>query len=249
METADFEFPPVIYLEETDSTNLELHRRAEAGELINESAVMAGFQTAGHGQSGTGWESEAGRNLTCSLLYAPVLLPAAQSFVVAQMAALSVKRILDRHVLAVAVKWPNDIYWMSDKIGGILIENEIDGNKIARSIIGIGLNLNQQIFRSDAPNPISLSQITGLGYNPKDMLKQLRVEFHQLVGLLESGGQEQIQREYVEAQYRNDGFYPYEDADGRFEAWIRDVESSGHLVLERRNGAVSRYAFKEVHYV
>jgi BirA family biotin operon repressor/biotin-[acetyl-CoA-carboxylase] ligase len=249
MRTADFELPPVIDLEETDSTNREIRARAEAGELMNESAVMAAFQTAGRGQSGTSWESEAGRNLMCSLLYYPGHLPAAQSFVIAEMTALSVKRILDRHVLAVTVKWPNDIYWKSRKVAGILIENDLDGNRVIRSIIGIGLNLNQTTFRSDAPNPMSLSQITGLGYDPKDMLQQLRVEFHQFVGRLESDGQERIHREYVEAQYRNDGFYPYEDAGGRFEARLREIEPSGHLLLERRDGAVSRYAFREVRYI
>ncbi|MDR2764579.1 MAG: biotin--[acetyl-CoA-carboxylase] ligase [Tannerella sp.] len=248
MSTTDFEFPPVIYLEETDSTNREMRTRA-AGELTSESVVMAGFQTAGRGQSGASWESEAGRNLTCSLLYCPVQLSAAQSFVLAEMAALSVKHILDRHVLAVTVKWPNDLYWMSGKVGGILIENEIDGDRITRSIIGIGLNLNQKSFHSDAPNPLSLSQITGLRYDPKDMLKQLRVEFHQLVELLESDGQEKIHREYVKAQYRKNGFYLYEDAGGRFEARLREIEPSGHLLLERRDGAVSRYAFKEVRHV
>jgi BirA family biotin operon repressor/biotin-[acetyl-CoA-carboxylase] ligase len=248
MKTAIFEFPPAICLETTDSTNREIRTRADAGELMNESAVMSGFQTAGRGQSGTNWESEAGRNLTCSLLYYPARLPAAQSFVIAGMAALSIKRILDRHVSAVTVKWPNDIYWMSRKIAGILIENDLDGNRISRSIIGIGLNLNQTLFRGDAPNPVSLSQITGLGYGPEEMLKQLRVEFHQFVELLESDGQDRIHREYVAAQYRNDGFYPCEDAGGRFEARLRDIERSGHLLLERRDGTLSRYTFKEVRY-
>jgi BirA family biotin operon repressor/biotin-[acetyl-CoA-carboxylase] ligase len=249
MRTANFEFPPVIYLEETDSTSREMRIRAEAGKLTNESAVMAGFQTAGRGQSGTNWESEAGRNLTCSILYCPLHLPAAQSFAVVEMAALSVKNMLDRHVLGVTVKWPNDIYWMSGKIAGILIENEIDGNRIVRSIIGIGLNLNQTVFRGDAPNPVSLSQITGVEYDPEEMLRQLRIEFHPFVGLLASGGQEAIHREYVQAQYRNGGFHPFEDAGGRFEARLRDIEPSGHLLLEHRDGAVSRYAFKEVRYV
>ncbi|MDR2138322.1 MAG: biotin--[acetyl-CoA-carboxylase] ligase [Tannerella sp.] len=250
MGTADFEYPPVIYLEKTDSTNREMRMRAEAGELMNESVVMAEFQTAGRGQSGSRWESEAGQNLTCSLLYCPVSLPVAQSFVLAELAALSVKHILDRHAGAVTVKWPNDLYRESGKIGGLLIENLIDGNRITRSIIGIGLNLNQKIFCSDAPNPVSLSRITGLAYDPKEMLRTLRVAFHQLAGRLESDGQERIHREYVEAQYRNDGcFYLWEDAGGRFEARFRDIAPSGHLLLERRDGAVSRYAFKEVRYV
>jgi BirA family biotin operon repressor/biotin-[acetyl-CoA-carboxylase] ligase len=249
MQTENFEFPPEIYLETTDSTNRAMRTRADAGELVNESAVRCGFQTAGRGQSGTGWESEADRNLTCSLLYYPARLPAAQFFVIAGMAALSVRRILDRHVLAVTVKWPNDIYWMSRKIGGILIENDLEGDRISRSIIGIGLNLNQTLFRGDAPNPVSLSQITGQGYDPEAMLQQLRVEFHQFVERLESDGPEKIHREYVEAQYRNRGFYPYEDTGGRFEARLRDIERSGHLLLERRDGALSRYAFKEVRYL
>jgi BirA family biotin operon repressor/biotin-[acetyl-CoA-carboxylase] ligase len=137
---------------------------------------------------------------------------------------------------------------MDRKLCGILIENVIEGGCVARSIIGTGLNLNQVIFRGAAPNPVSLLQITGLACDPLYMLDLLRNEFHLLAGRLADGRAEEIHREYVASLYRAEAFYPYEDAGGRFVARIRDIEPSGHLLLERLDGSLSRYAFKEVCY-
>ncbi|MDR2469969.1 MAG: biotin--[acetyl-CoA-carboxylase] ligase, partial [Tannerella sp.] len=153
MKTADFGLPPAIWIDETVSTSTELQQRADAGKLANESALMAGFQTAGRGQVGNFWESAAGENLTCSLLYYPEQLNPDHSFVIAEMAALSVKHLLEEYIEVVSVKWPNDVYWTDRKICGILVENNFSGNNLVRSIIGIGLNLNQVIFHSNAPNP------------------------------------------------------------------------------------------------
>ncbi|MDR3260591.1 MAG: biotin--[acetyl-CoA-carboxylase] ligase [Tannerella sp.] len=236
----------VIYVEETASTNRYMQALADAGDLPDESVVVAGAQTAGRGQAGNAWESEAGKNLTCSFLFRPDGLPAGQSFVIAELAALSVKRILDGIVPGITVKWPNDVYWLDRKICGILIENGILGGRIVRSIIGIGLNLNQTVFLSDAPNPVSLAQITGIASDPPEILEQLRTVFHSLTRQLKSEGPENIHRDYVRALYRREGFYPYRDADGCFDARIHRIEPSGHLILERKDGALSRYAFKEV---
>ena len=242
----DCGLPPVIWLDKTVSTNTELQRRADVEKLANESVLITGFQTAGRGQAGSLWESAAGENLTCSLLYYPEQLTADRSFVIAEMAALSVKRLLERYVEVVSVKWPNDVYWTDRKICGILVENNFSGDRLIRSIIGIGLNLNQVIFHSNAPNPVSLTQITGLQFEPKHMLTQLRIEFHQLIQLLESKSADIIHQIYVDALYRKHEFHLYRDNNGGFEACIRNVEPSGHLILERKDGTWSRYAFKEV---
>jgi BirA family biotin operon repressor/biotin-[acetyl-CoA-carboxylase] ligase len=249
MKRCEEELPRVMYLDETASTNREMQALADAGALADESVLMAGFQTAGRGQTGNVWESEAGKNLTCSILFYPARLPAGQSFAIAEIAALSVKRALDRLIPGVTVKWPNDVYWSDLKICGILIENVLMENRITRSVIGIGLNLNQTVFRSDAPNPVSLAQITGCLYDPAEILAQLRAVSHRFFRQLATEGPENIHREYTGALYRREGFYAYEDAGGRFEARIRDIEPSGHLILERKDGGQSRYAFKEVRYV
>jgi BirA family biotin operon repressor/biotin-[acetyl-CoA-carboxylase] ligase len=241
------ELPRLIHLHEVESTNRYLQQGAEAEVLPNESVVLADFQTSGRGQPGNSWESEAGQNLTFSLFYRlPQPISLRQPFPIAELAALSVKRTLDLYTSDITVKWPNDIYWKDLKICGILIENHFAGNQIAYSIIGIGLNLNQQIFHSNAPNPVSLTQITGLSYDRIEVLEQQRILFHRLKRQFETEGPESIHREYLSVLYRREGFYPYRDAGGDFEARIHNIEPSGHMVLERRDGALSRYAFKEV---
>jgi BirA family biotin operon repressor/biotin-[acetyl-CoA-carboxylase] ligase len=239
---------PVIFLETASSTGDVVRQLAGEGKLAGEGAVMAGFQTAGRGQAGAFWESEAGKNLTCSILYYP-RLPARRAFVIAEMAALSVKGILDRHVRHIAVKWPNDVYWKDRKICGILIENDFRDGRVIRSIVGFGLNLNQTLFFSNAPNPVSLSQITGMQYRPEEMLEQLRSEFHRYVQQLETEGTKRIHATYERVLYRRDGFHLWKDETGRFEARLREIEPTGRLILERRDGTISLYAFKEIEFV
>ncbi|MDR0845145.1 MAG: biotin--[acetyl-CoA-carboxylase] ligase [Tannerella sp.] len=240
--------PQLIHLHETASTNRYLQKWADTGEPESESVVITDFQTAGRGQPGNQWESESGKNLTFSTLLYPVHFTAQQPFLITELAALSVKYTLDHYVPDITIKWPNDIYWKDKKICGILIENEITGNFITRSIIGIGMNLNQQTFHSGAPNPVSLTQITGRSCDRMEALDRWRSIFHPLYQQLESGETEQFHQNYMSALYRREGFHAYQDAEGRFEARIHHIELSGHLTLERRNGALSRYAFKEVQF-
>ena len=155
------ETPRIIRLDETNSTNNYL-RELLAGDALPEgSLVIADFQTAGKGQVGNSWESEARKNLMFSLLLYPDFLPANRQFLISQIASLSVKETLDGYIDSVTVKWPNDIYWKDRKICGMLIENDLSGQHLYCSVIGIGLNINQEVFRSNAPNPVSLTQITG----------------------------------------------------------------------------------------
>ena len=203
--------PRIIHVAETVSTNSLIRDLMAMEKLAEGSVAVADFQTAGRGQVGNKWESERGRNLTFSVIVYPEHLPANRQFLISQISALSVKETLDYYVDEVTVKWPNDIYWCDKKICGMLIENELAGNRMFDSIVGIGINLNQWEFRGDAPNPVSLCQIIG----------------------------REVSRE-------EEGFYPYEDACGRFEAEIADVELTGHLLLRTREGETRRYAFKEV---
>lgn len=239
----------LIFLPETDSTNRYLQLLAQERTVADETVVWADFQTSGRGQIGNSWESEAGKNLTFSIFFFPKELPANQPFVVAEMAALCVKRILDRLTPGITVKWPNDVYWNRQKICGILIENQLSAGLISHSIAGIGLNLNQDVFHSNAPNPVSLKQITGYSYDRADLLSQLRASFHDIRVQFEAEGAGVIHQEYTQALYRRDGFYSFCDKHGYFEACIHHVELSGHLVLQRKNGILSTYAFKEVTYV
>ena len=220
------ETPKIIRLVETDSTNNYLREQSAKARLPEGSLVIADFQTAGKGQVGNSWESEAGKNLMFSILLYPDFLPANRQFLISQIASLSVKETLEKYTDSVTVKWPNDIYWKDRKICGMLIENDLSGQHLYCSVVGIGLNINQEIFRSDAPNPVSLTQITGKTYDREDVLVCfLRIFFN---------------------YYHGDGYYFYIDENGSFEACIHAIEPTGHLILQLRDGERRRYAFKEV---
>ena len=236
----------IIHLPQTESTNQFLQILADAGNLADKSIVWTDFQTKGRGQVGNSWESAPGMNLLCSILFYPSHLPANESFALLELATLTVKYTLDKYAPDISIKWPNDIYYQHQKICGILIENEVTEGNIIRSIIGIGINLNQTKFESDAPNPVSLSMITGGTYDRKVILNQLLSNFERLAGEFEDKGFDSLYRKYCASLYRRDGIYTYKDAKGCFEARIHSIEPSGHLILECRDGMLSRYGFKEV---
>ena len=162
MMSTDNESPRILRVAETASTNSLLRELVIKESLAEGSVVVADFQTAGRGQIGNTWESEAGKNLMFSLVLYPTCIPANRQFLISQIAALSVKETLDSYTDHVTVKWPNDIYWKEKKICGMLIENDLMGRNINQSIAGIGININQEIFHSSAPNPVSLLQILSL---------------------------------------------------------------------------------------
>lgn len=212
------------------------------------SAVVADFQTGGRGQIGNVWESEAGKNLLFSVVLYPTCIPANRQFLISQIAALSVKEALDPYTEGITVKWPNDIYWNDKKICGMLIENDLSGHNLYCSIIGIGINLNQAVFRGDAPNPVSLIQITGKAVSREEVLDRFLSIFYGYYLSLLREEQADIRSRYQSTLYRKEGYHTYRDENGAFEARIHAIESTGHLLLALRDGSIRRYAFKEVSY-
>jgi len=130
-----------------------------------------------------------------------------------------------------------------------LIENRITGANISSSIIGIGLNVNQEKFISDAPNPVSLKQITNKTYNLDELLDSILTTAEEKYRQFLSGDIEKIRNEYQNALYRKSGYYTYEDKNGRFQARIKEVKDDGILVLETESREVRHYQFKEVCFI
>ena len=179
METKEQQLQPrIIRLKEATSTNSVLHDWLANEPLPEGSVVVAEDQTAGRGQVGNHWEAEPGQNLTFSLVIYPTCLQAKEQFLISQIAALSVKQTLEAYVQPIRVKWPNDVYWQDRKICGMLIENDLLGCTIATSILGIGININQAQFVSDAPNPVSLHQITGQRFYKEELLARFLSVFY-----------------------------------------------------------------------
>lgn len=237
-----------IWLRETDSTNsfLRLHGHEYAEPLV---AVVADHQTAGRGQGTNRWESAPGQNVLVSLLTHPQHVAARDQFVLSMAGALAVRDTLSRYADGFSVKWPNDVYHADRKISGTLIETRLSGADIRDCIFGVGINVNQTTFVSDAPNPVSLRQITGRETDRREVVERVVEAFASLLAEVERGEHTAILGRYWDHLYRRRGLYDYEDAAGRFRAEIARVEPTGHLVLRNTQGRERRYAFKEVKYI
>lgn len=240
----------IIRLEETESTNTYLKALVRQQRLEEGLLVTADYQTCGRGQKGNTWFSGRGENLLFSLVIYPENIEAKNQFLISRVVSLAVKNTLDRFTDDICIKWPNDIYWEDKKIAGILIENDLQGNRIENSIIGVGLNLNQEDFPADLPNPVSLKQITRVRYRRETLLDLFMCEFFDLYRESEQRGSARIEEEYMLSLYRVNAYYWFEDAHGRFKAKIEGVKPSGELILRIFDTNRTReYAFKEVHFV
>lgn len=220
-----------------------------ASSLPGMTLVVADDQTKGRGQVGNSWETEQGKNIIFSLLCHPTFVRPAQQFLLSQSMALAVATSLQRYVEGVEVKWPNDIYVDDKKISGTLIECDIFGKSISNCIIGTGININQEMFRSDAPNPVSLKQLTGKDHDREEILSDILSRFLVYYEMLREGAVEEVRSQYRSMLYRREGFHRYSDVRGEFMAEIADVEPTGHLVLRFENGNTVRYEFKEVKFM
>lgn len=235
----------IIHIEETDSTNCWLKAHGE-GTMV----VVADYQTAGKGCGTNSWESERGKNLTFSMLIHPTDIPASQQFRITEVVSVALCEVLERYLLTVpelaeglSIKWPNDIYMGDKKICGVLIENRLQGNVIVDSIIGIGLNVNQTEFVSDAPNPVSLRQLLGREIDREALL-------HDFLEILETvSSSETTYSAYRNKLFRLGKQAVFSDETGRFEGTIQDVETDGRLLIKDLAGQARRYAFKEVQFV
>ncbi len=243
----------IIKIESTDSTSSHLAGIAEG--CAHGTAVMARVQTAGRGQRGNSWEAEPGMNITLSLLLRPEGLEPARQFIISQAVSLAIVEMLDNFIGAdaVSIKWPNDIYVNDSKIAGILIENVISGSAISRSIVGVGLNVNQTEFLSDAPNPVSLKQLLPKVDFNVDVLAEVMVS--DILGKVDQALSSEceageISGEYFARMWRGDGYYHryYDHKRGLYmNARIDSVAASGHITLtDQADGVARTYAFKEI---
>ena len=221
-------------------------------------AIVAEYQTAGKGCGSNTWESERGKNLTFSVLLHPTEIRANWQFRISEAVSVALCETLERYFRpfspsdssldsgeqAVAIKWPNDIYVGDRKICGILIENRLKGSTITDSIVGIGLNVNQSEFRSDAPNPVSIFQLTGEETDREALLQAFLKELSKAMEM----EPEALAQAYRSRLYRREGMHRFSDSQGEFEAKVLNVLDDGRLVLLDAEGKARMYAFKEVQF-
>lgn len=239
----------LLFLDKTPSTNQYMLNKLAMADTESGAAVVTFNQTEGRGQIGNKWLSEPNTNISYSLVIKPDFIPARNQFLLSEYVSLTVKAFLDEYTKEITIKWPNDIYYKNLKIGGILIENKLEGSLIAHSVIGIGLNINQLSFPEELPNPVSLGQITNEQYDLKEMAEKLHRRLITAFEHLDPDKESDIRKYYLNSLFRRDGFHPYQDGNNYFMARILDINAQGHLILEPEEGDVREYDFKEVTFV
>jgi BirA family transcriptional regulator, biotin operon repressor / biotin---[acetyl-CoA-carboxylase] ligase len=176
-----------LHFEELDSTNVYAADLLAKTNPIDGTVISADFQTAGKGQYDRKWLSNKGENIIMSIILLPDFLKASQQIYLNIVITLGINDYLKDINSEFSIKWPNDIYHQDCKIAGILIQNQLQGESIKSSIIGIGLNLNQTLFDPLLKNPTSLKKITELPFNPLSEMKKLWFKIEQRYNILANG--------------------------------------------------------------
>ncbi len=240
-----------VTIKEVDSTNNFLKQLASNSKpVIEGTVIMAENQTAGRGQQQNGWHAEPGKNLTFSLLLKPSFLPVSQQFDLVRAVSLGVFDAL--HPLlgdGLKIKWPNDIYYSNRKLGGMLIENMIQGGQFKNAVVGIGLNINQEKFPDYLPNATSVKQILQQDYDLKTLLSDICRHIEAYYLNLKAGKILFVRETYLTRLYWLNELKEYKSKDGQFAGTIKSVKDNGILVVENNNHEELEFSLKEIEFV
>lgn len=249
-----------MYIKQTYSTSTLL-REQYSDALPHFYTIRTDYQTAGRGQAGNSWESEAGKNLLFSALLRYDGLLAIKQWRLSMLVAVALWETLAKYVPKekLTIKWPNDIYWGDKKLVGILIENSLSGQYVGHSVVGIGVNVNQTEWTSNAPNPISMCQITGKEYPVEEILESWICAMKSW----ELRSTEEIETAYLQHLYRREGWHTYverevstaptaiaqQGVEGAFLAQFIGITEQGELILKNENNEEKIYHFKQIRFV
>jgi BirA family biotin operon repressor/biotin-[acetyl-CoA-carboxylase] ligase len=201
---------------------------AEENLVMNGYVITTDFQSKGRGQEQSGWESERGQNIIASVILHPNLAVDKQLYLNISV-CLAVYDFVKMYCPdeEVSIKWPNDIYVNDRKISGILIENSVQGTAIKHSIIGIGININQELYHT--PKAISLRQVTGMEYKVDDLIKNLLLHLEYRYQQLLAGVYDDLWHQYHEFLYRKNEPTQFKTATEKFEGIPKGIDSAGRL--------------------
>lgn len=237
----------LIYVPECHSTNDLIAQIAGQRSSFDGTVVITDKQTKGRGQRGNQWISEAGLNLTFSILLRPSFLVPGDQFFLTRITSLAIYDLLTSLFdLNVSIKWPNDIMVFDKKICGILIENQLRGNEITHTIIGIGLNVNQEIFQFSSAT--SLKQVTKKNFSLPSLLEELLEKIEARYLELRNGRQKELQFAYHEAMYWRDEMHTFSAYGNELVGIINGVDSTGKLLVDI-DGKTHSFGLKEIEYV
>lgn len=238
----------IIYLPTCHSTN------DIAKELLQKQpfpvegmVVITSDQTAGRGQRGNIWEAEAGKNLTFSVIFSPSFISVHHQFDLSIITCLAISSAVSDLLPGdeVLIKWPNDIYITGKKACGILIENTIQQQRINRSIVGIGLNVNQEAFIQ--PKAASLRMLLGTELSLDKVLELVLVKLELYYLQLRARKRDALREEYVSLLYRRNETHPFKDKNGHFEGTLLGINEEGKLLVQTSH-ELRYFDFKEIEY-
>lgn len=238
-------------IESVTSTNSFLIEELSTGNRPLEGDLLfAKFQTGGRGQRGNSWESNKGENILCSFVVYPTQISPSDQFMITLAVSLGITDYLADIVpnLPLGIKWPNDIYVGEKKLGGVLIENSLMGSGIDYSVIGFGINVNQTLFLSGAPNPVSLAQLTGKEYDPVSLAAGIRdsimKRYYQL-----PDQHDQLKMVYYSRLFRFQQSAAFLFEGNKIRAVINGIDEYGRLTLTTDDGRELVAAFKEIEFL
>jgi BirA family biotin operon repressor/biotin-[acetyl-CoA-carboxylase] ligase len=236
----------LVYVPVCHSTNTVAAELSNKTQLAEGTVVITDHQQAGRGQRGNGWEAEPYLNFTLSLVLKPTFLAIADQFLITQCVSLAVADFINHLITKpVKIKWPNDVFVNDQKVCGILIENSVSGNYLQQSIIGIGLNVNQQRFQNARATSLSSIEKKAFELPPllDPLLEHLEARYLQLKRLEVIA----IQTDYLEQLYRIHERHFYRDSEKEFEGTITGVDNVGRLKIKADRERV--FYHKEVIFI
>lgn len=250
----------IKYLPTCHSTNDFCQQLAESNSIENGFCVYTDFQTSGRGQRGNIWEGEVGKNIMMSIFLKPDFMKAADQFQVNIAVSLGIYRAILLFIKEISnqklqilfdnlkIKWPNDVYFEDNKIGGILIENTILGSNLSSSVIGIGLNVNQLVFENTKAS--SLKKVLGL-VNDLEISQIMKLIFEQIECSylqLKMGELEQLKNEYLNRLFRIHEWHYFRKNGYVFNGKIIGIDNYGRLEVETESD-IDFFDFKEIEFV
>ena len=238
-----------LHIAETDSTNAHLKRLLNERILPHGFCLSCDYQTAGRGEGSNQWESAAGQNVLMSVLLRPTPFSIDNAFLLSELTATALCDALQTWAPNLQLKWPNDLYVGDRKLGGVLIETMVKGRALTQAIVGIGVNVNQMQFVSDAPNPVSLRQLIGYDTDCARVCQSITNTIVAAFNTYTPADSTALQQRYRSRLYRRSGMHTFAAAGGRFKATIADVYLDGTLILCTESGEQRAYRFKEVQFI
>jgi BirA family biotin operon repressor/biotin-[acetyl-CoA-carboxylase] ligase len=235
----------IIHLSSIDSTNNYAAKLIKSEKITHGTVILADEQTAGRGQRGNHWLSEAGNNLLCSIYITPVNLTVDKSVILSHAVSVSLVHFLKKLGILGSIKWPNDVYVNKRKIAGILIENTLSKSVITHSVIGVGINVNQTHF--GALNATSIKNETGNFYSINELVLQFVESLNTIWENLELSNADTLRNEYLKYLYLKDIPATYTDETGSFTGIIRGISERGLLLIEK-SGIIEEYDLKQIEF-